>query len=189
MAVGVPLGLAAIALVAYVLRRRRRHLQKTGEPESSTGADSAIYQKAELDAQSGWVPKAELDAQSEAIATSELDAQPDPRSKTDIDSNAVAELPSTCLEPDEPLGLLHELPTTELADDEANRGRTMYGGGRTLDAQVEDPDEISQQDEDKDDIGWQSVSNETEASQHVSKASESSHLLGYVEASDKSDEE
>lgn len=86
---GVPLGLAAIALVFYLLHRRLRHgtsnthFENTSSslPPESTAPSDTVYQKAEIDTHPNTLaeleePFAELDSNrtAGACSTSELDA-------------------------------------------------------------------------------------------------------------------
>lgn len=85
--VGIPVGLAAVAFVYYLLRRR--HQANTTKPDPSS--DSAMYQKAELDSQPVTSPKSELDTQPNTLA--ELGHEHFLK-ELDTDPNSLAELPS-----------------------------------------------------------------------------------------------
>lgn len=97
VAVGVPAGLVAIALLFYVLRRRHQHKKK--ESDSTSTSDAENHHKAELDAQPALVEKAKVDTKYDTIG--ELDGGNDhvPR-ELDADSNMLAELPDTFTELD-----------------------------------------------------------------------------------------
>lgn len=95
VAVGVPVGLVAIALLFYILRRRHQHKKK--ESASANTPDAAIYHKAELEAQPVPFEEAKVDTQSDTGGKLSSDNVP---RELDADSNMLAELPDTFTELD-----------------------------------------------------------------------------------------
>lgn len=83
------MGLVAIALLFYILRRRHQHKKKTSDSTSTSHAE--IHHKAELDAETAVVEKGNVDTKA--------DTDHVPR-ELDADSNMLAELPDTLTELD-----------------------------------------------------------------------------------------
>lgn len=98
VSVGVPLGLAAVALVSYILRQRRKNnaIHATAEtqafpPDPTSTSEAGTYQEAELDRQPKVHAATELDAQPNMLAElegplAELDG------KHEISMSATSEL-------------------------------------------------------------------------------------------------
>lgn len=92
VAVGVPVGLVAIVLLFYILRRRYQHKKKVSD--STSTSDAEVHHKAELDAQPALVEKAKVDTKPAMIGELDSGSVHVPR-ELDADSNMLAELPDT----------------------------------------------------------------------------------------------
>lgn len=131
LSVGIPLGLAAVALLLYVLRRHHRRKVSSTQPGDTAGSSSFEPESKDFPG-SGMYQKAELDARPKVHPKVELDTNP----------NTLAELPSTSPELDGTTAESRVSSTQELAGSDV-----IVTGSGTQDGQVRLQDKMAERED------------------------------------------